>query len=1723
MPLSSIPPELPVASQHSFQGVHIEHLKNALPDWIKHSALPRLHALKAIGLPVIAPYPQASSDAHRQLKLAIAEQWRAQNMLDKRLGDISDLYAFAEPLLKSALFTHYGEIDVKNTFLRVYVTTTQAWWTLNIGKGLQSKTLSLLDAALGNFAASDRFVDFAFLGPKDPRGQQDILHICHRLSGTRLTADGFKDLCRALDIGARYQIRLKLRLGFDHPPVALAVRREAMAMHKAALKSAAHLARIKSDLQTDAFDALLGLIEQRPDVRLDGLPVNSYNLNLLECPLTGITLFMSGPDSGRVIAYVPGDPEHPVKEYPGPAAFVQELTRQLRDKPTTTRTTGTYQQFFSQFVPHQQRGRFFAQLNARLSRVTWHAKQPTDSRPSWRDTPVERPHLQLFLQDITHDYQNRADSPVGDDLWSYLYRVKLNKIVNDARDMAVSTAHVDKLARWAWWDNLQQVLSDLLNVALLLITPFVPLVGELMLAYTTYQVLDDAFEGVVDWAKGQATEAAEHLLGVAQNLIQFALFAGAGKLGEVARLKLCPFVDGLHPVRLPNGQVKLWNPDLQPYAQKNHGLPDSSRPRQSGLHEHQGKQFLALQGNHYEVLEDAETGEHRVNHPTRPNAYRPQVFFNGDGAMLHEGEHPQTWDRTTLMRRLGQRMDDFNDLQLEHIRLASGTEEATLRTVHRNHEPMPPLLAGTLRRFEAQAYPAIASQKIRAGQPLALDPSSDWFIQTVTELNGWPADKAIEVFLKPDLTGRSIKVGNTDAAPADTLPLSFAQVMSGQLPEHVLEFLDESDTRTLLGSDIAKSQRVQHLRDQLAEYILNTPKDFANNVYHQTWELTDDPEHLLLRQSFKHLDMATETCLLNTASPEEHQAMAQQRLPLRLQNQARELDFAAQSVRAFEGFYAEPPLPVDTERMVLNTLKLHSDSFADLHIEIRAQIPTGALRCEAGPPTAATRRILVPTARGYDVFEQAGTRLSARADLYEAILGALPADKAQALGYLPGQGARFKQWLTERVGSLAERREVLAEPPVYRRADRETLQLVRGGGSSHYASGPVETFYHHARQTLRLLFPALGEQRLNRFFDSIAPQQLRGVLNDLVLEKQRLNVELQTWKDTPTQQAKGSSQDREEIARRRQIAQVIEQCWGDRFAEHTDPWGNIQSGAGLDLSDRPLPSTLPRLTASFEHVTFLKLSNSRFNPNHSDFLNHFPTLRTLELQNNTLTELPSALTQMRFLKHLDLSGNGLMLNPDDVAHLKKARRLELLDLSNNPLTLPPDISRMPNLRNLTLSRTRISRWPRGLFAQDRSSAFLLDLRATPIDNLPASTPGTPQALVIARTRLDRNTLAVEQRALYENYRTAAGLDPERTYEPLGSSEPWLLDVDAATRTTGERYWDDVEKEHGSQGFFEVIRYLEPPEFFEDAADEQRYTNNHQALTQSVWRLIRAAHEDSELRERLFKMSGFPGLCPDAGAQIFNEMGIEVMASEALRYSQSAASCEGKLVTLAKGSARLKQLAKVVGEDIAQRVRPVAEGGQGQRFRSEVRDGIPGEVDEVDVHLAYQTELAGRLDLPWLSDHMLYRTTAGVTAQQVNQACATVLELGESDGLVNQMLLETYWEQYLRDSHDSEYRANEHLYTTKFFQLDDLQTAQAQWAQSGRLVPEEKTRLRETLRTLGEAVQAPDSVVFADDPMSEDLYNRLLNDLGYSEKEWMRRLTREALARATGRSNRTQTR
>lgn len=1716
------------AADYTALGIHFDFIKAATPTWLRTASLNRARALQTAAPYVYRRIKSLDTRPDTVSKSAMGEHWAARNTVDEELKYIKDVYAFAEPLLKKAL-SDYGNIDVRNTFVRLYAPARNSWWVIEVNKGVTSRTVSLLDAALHNFSAGEAFADYAFLSKADARGQQNTLTFTSSTSGQPLTAHGFKSLCRSLDIGRQYQTRLLRTLGVGNQVQADTLRLKVIACDKAALKNAACIALSQQHIEADAQRLLFDIVEGKPAPALDGVPVEYYNLSLLDARLNGVLLIAAPQGSDkhikRLIAYIPEDPEHPLKEYASPVAFMNELTRQLRDSTSPADATGqvpdkpTYRQFFSQFVDHKQRGHFFAELQNRLYKVRWHQKARTDSGPSWRNVAVDTPQLHFSVQNIVDDYQNRPPSGPSepDTLWNYLYRVKLNKIVNDSREIAITTAYADLMARWDWWDNLTKILSDILNAALLVVTPFVPFLGELMLAYTAYQVATDVFEGTVDWAQGKGLEAIAHAMAVVEAVVQLGIWAGAGTVGQTVTVKLSPFVEGLHPVELAGGEKRLWNPDLAPY-QQTISLPEGTQPDAQGVYQHARKQWLAYADTHYQIEPDKQLPHHRIVHPVRPDAYQPKVRFNGDGAWVHEGEQPRSWDDATLMHRINSATEAFTPQQLEQVRSISGSEPDHLRHMFVHNQPTPPLLADSIERFRAGQFAEASARKLRTGQ--ALEPYSYWFEQAVTDLPGWPSNKALEVFHNSDLSGESRKHGDANAVPADTLSISLADVMAAKLPQRVLDFLDEPQVNALLGETLPKPQQGQALRNKLADYVDGFGGHLANSHY-QLGQASSDPHIALLRQTFPDLPLGSAKALLKQAWPEELMVMTdEQRLPLRLKSLARELDFDNQASRAVEGLYPPQQPSVQSERLVLSALRLHSEALNDLKIEIRDLSPTGSLRCSIGAAEARQARTLVRDAQGnYAVFDAEAKSLDHTADLYESLLWTLAQDPNRTAPYAVGEGAQFRQWVIEHTQAPAERRLALAEPPVRMRPAVETEVLLGGGASCKMSrTDRYDMQPKTVEERIKLLLPKMSNdavRRLSNTFGTVTGEQ---TLAQMEAQKQQLFQQLDTYVKGPTRW-EGTPSEAEVRKRRKNVAKTLYKGWSDSLTVHLDESFEHRGGIALDLFNTTMPDELPSLNVPLNHISDLDLRGSDFSDKHASFLNNFPNLRDLDLSHNQLTKLPDSLGNLKRLRRLHLEKNALVLDNTAIATLKQLKRLKQLELAGNPLGQPPDISQMPNLTLLNLRDTQITQWPSGLVGQSRARGFILDVSENPITQIPYVRPGSNDADIIARTRLDRSKLTSDFQDLLAEYRESVGLDPLRAYAPKGDSAPWLTYIKPQALARHRRLWNEIEKEPGSQGLFEVIKSLEEPDDFQTQGDRLAYQSNLPDLSRRVWRLLRAVEADSSLRERVFKDASYPGLCPDAGAQIFQKLGIEVLASEAHRTSTSPAELEARLVVLARGAARDTFMGKAIGEDVAHRLKPKDSGGLGQRLWSVVIDGEHGEVDEAGIHLAYRTTLAERLDLPWLSDHMVYRQEADVTLGQIETVAAAVTQQEAGDGLVNQMLLESGWEDYLTQHNPTACWNNETAFDLKLAQLDELQTLQEQYANSQALAETDKEAQRVKLRSLAQALALDEATVLSGNPMTSSQYNAALNDLGYRYKQWLRDLTREALSRAGARKNR----
>ncbi|MFJ3371286.1 dermonecrotic toxin domain-containing protein [Pseudomonas sp. NPDC086251] len=1536
------------------ESVHYELIKKAIPPWLENASLRRISALKTARLQILAWYKSASPAVHRHLKNDLKLSWAAQNNVDQALSNLQDVHAFAKPLLQHALNERFGvEDDVEHTWLRLYAPVNSSWWVHDFASGTQSRTISLLEAALHNFSSGETFTrDSEFITRPDARGHFAVKHLKQKIS-----IEQFKSLCRELDIGGRYEQHLNECLLPANTVANNVLRHKVILSQKSALNVAARMALMKNDIDQDAYDVVQGMLDDRRNLQWRGQAVSYYNLSMMDAPLTGVVLIAPDVFTAKaivpVIAYIPHDPEHPLKQYPSSLEFMAELTRQLRD----TTSPENYQKFFSQFVDQQQRGHFFAGLNERLSKVKWQPVEPGSNLPNWRDTPVDNSNLQFALSKVQDDRQTRFNG----DLWGYFYRQKLNKILNDAREIAVSTEYADRMARWAWWDNLEKILSDMLNVALLVATPLVPGLGQLMLAYTAYQLTDEVVEGLVDLAEGRAAEAGEQAIGVLESVVQLGAFAAGAAIGNVARAQLSPFFEGLKPVQLADGRTRLWNPDLSPYQLQSPALPPEAKPDALGIYPHRDQRILRLEGQHFNVQVDPITGQQRIQHPQRADAYAPTLRHNGQGAWVSETENPREWEGPTLMRRLGHATDSFSDDQLEQIRQISSTHESALRQMHMDNAAPPPLLIDTLQRL-----------------------------------------------------------GST--VPATT-PLS---------------------------ADMA-----------------------------------------LLFNEFPDLpDTVAQGILANASAAERQQIEQKKRLPLRLKSQARELQFETQSVRAAHGLYDDTLINIDTERLVLGTLRINSDTFGELRVEIREGTFDGELRSSAGPENAARVRVLIHDGAGkYEVRDGSNQPIHAADGFFDALLQATKRNGQNALGFKPGDAERFRQWIMVKIEPPGERRTLLATPPIRAVPEHQTLLLVRGA----FTSRAGETLHERILD----LHKDFSDSEVDAFADALiakgepmqAIEQRENELDELRVILNRWEYQREpTWGPGSTAFRDGGGQ---------HIAECLLNSFKRKYSDigrRADP-----DSYSLDLSTEMLPLNLetwwskrpPELHKFLDKITVLKLGNTRFSSEANGVLKAFPNLRELSARRCDLTSLPESIASLHRLERLQLSDNAIVLDARAVEQLKHLTYLEILRLDGNPLSLPPDIGRMPRLKVVALNNTGLTSWPEGTLAKTRPRGFLLDLRENPVDLIPEVVPGSAHAWVIARTRLDVGSLSELNQLRYQEIRRSLNLPPEPLVASttpinvvINSTNPdnwtdvpgWGID-----RTT---HWLELTDDPQAHRFLTVVHETK------NSADYRLGGEPRRQLMQRVVRMLDAVYIDTDLRQKLYTMAIAPVDCADAGAQLFNHMGIQVLASEAYSYSTDTLELERKLVTLAQGAARLEHVNEIARADVASR---------------------GGDPDDVEVYLAYQTGLADRLQLPWQSEGMLFRPVSGVTDAMIDQAYDTVLALGEGDGLVDKMLEQAFWESYLDETFPIQIKANRRAYLNKYELLETLRSTQREWAESTSDL--RRAELRNSLNGLMNDLPVPATVVFADEPISEAIFDRLLVDLGDEEKELSRRLTREALRRA----------
>ncbi|RIJ10766.1 hypothetical protein DXT77_13450 [Pseudomonas sp. 91RF] len=1278
---------------------HYEPLRNAFPEWLGKTSAVRRQALKHNRRTLTDTLKKAPKAQHDELRALIAQRMSVQNTIDRTLEHLQDACAYAEPILTQALTSRFSlDVDVRNTFLRLYIPVKTPG--LPITTGSRSWTVSLLDAALHNFEEDETEADAyssesTFTTRPSPSGQFETLPQIK----ARLSIAAFTRLCRELDIGARYKSYLEENLAINDPVAGAALRQRINVSEKAALQAALHMAKMNGDVSELYVRLIGGLLDDLQGMRVNGQALLCHDLSMMSSKLTGIVLFAPDLQQARtlvrVVAYVPDDPEHPVKEYASTADMMRELTRQLRSP--------DYQKFFSRFVAHDQRGYFFADLGQRLSRVKWHPSEPGSSLPAWRDTPVDKPDLQF------------AVTPIEGRLLDQLYQRKLNKILNDATTIAVPTATVDRNARWATWDAFSRIASSILEIASFVLMPFVPFLGEMMMAYMAYQFLDEVFEGVVDWAEGLSTEVAEHMFGALDSLIQLGAFGIGGfiavqELPKVLPAELIALIDRFQPVKLRNGKTLYWKPDLQPYARQIQP-PKGSGPDPQGLHWHQGKRLLPADQTHYEVSDHEHPGKLYIEHPTRADAYRPIVRHNGEGAFHTELERPLEWDSATALQRIGHSVETLSPARRERILKVSGYSEDALRKMHVDQERVPPLLADSIQRFRIDQDLQVFIDRIASDNPeeyLNADPLIQ--LQLLKQQSLWPDSKRL-CFI--DEQGEIAWQSTTN----DQLPLTELRqdrLEGGDLLKTLLQTLSEPEINTLLeeafGEMLALEARSRKLRARLAQIA----RQHRTSLFEARYQALQHRDAPLVRHVARHepqLPARITEELLNTATGAELVEISRGHWPERQQVLAEHARQELRITRAYEGLELDSVHNPDTDTLALHSLQQLPGWSGEVRFEVRAQSRNGRLLDSTGPAEAVIQKVLIRTSDDFwQPQDEQGLDLFGPTDFYTAVLQALPDAQRQALNLQIGEGEKLRQAIRENPLPRTELRLAMLPDPVPPPV-MDTLRLL---GTDGYSRNPPQSRQtpHTLENRIRQIYPRISEAEQIAMARRLERHPIGAIaeLSRLQLEYAQLDSDLNQWmfdlpETSPTDNTRLSDEQRMAALRDRQtLAHTLRSCWRRE----------TQGPHGYQLRfSQPVVGDLPALTADFSHVSDLELIGSSHPGAVNAFLESFPGLVRMDLRDFDLHRLPSRLMTLPELKQLTLQSCSIVLTPENQSLLSSLNGLTALDLEGNPLGATFDVNFMPDLSHLNLSSTGISDIPPGLLGHPRLiSAWLTDNRIT---------------------------------------------------------------------------------------------------------------------------------------------------------------------------------------------------------------------------------------------------------------------------------------------------------------------------------------------------------------------------------------------------------------------------
>ncbi|NWB83273.1 dermonecrotic toxin domain-containing protein [Pseudomonas gingeri] len=611
----------------------------------------------------------ASREQRDALRQSLIASSNSRHEVRQMMAKLQSPAQFLKPLLEHAITVNFQlTLDVEQaTFVHEH--KNDYFFGLISVQGTTTEQ-TLLSAALHNFDES--------LTSADAFGAGSGIYLTPgaRDGKTPIKPEEFALVCRNLDFGSLYQIHLRSILAVPTQPdgtVDGTTQDVLIKSYKDAFAVAIHLAVIQQEISTACQRALLDVLHDRYVVRYGTQPCSQ--LEFLGMDVSEVLVIGLDAEDGTspCIVYIPQDPIRPLARYGSIKDFEDELNRRL--------LSPGYRQFFSRFLPLSHQGKLLDQMIGRALRQKW--------APKTGPIPWAEP---VFL----------ALHPIKGNVFKSLRDQRVRQIERHGREVVVPTADIDTQAR----QELRAAYAKAGLSALLLAASFIPVIGDVLLIFTGAQLIKEAYQGFDAWRRDEKVEALNYLMDVAEQVAFMGASAGAVKAGR--------FVNSLLPVKLSSNRFALWKADLSPYRQSLE-LPETLLPDEQGLYHHQGKHYLSLDEQLYEVGTVAPPSGWSIRHPDDPWAYSPPLLQNGSGAWRTLHEKPQDWSDLKRLRRLGPVAAGTPPEDLAPILHASASDSNLLLELHRENQAPPAQLIDTVKRFQLDRQ--IQHQRLQGSPP----------------------------------------------------------------------------------------------------------------------------------------------------------------------------------------------------------------------------------------------------------------------------------------------------------------------------------------------------------------------------------------------------------------------------------------------------------------------------------------------------------------------------------------------------------------------------------------------------------------------------------------------------------------------------------------------------------------------------------------------------------------------------------------------------------------------------------------------------------------------------------------------------------------------------------------------------------------------------------------------------------------------------------------------